>query len=279
MPAADRSVVPAILVSCLILLVAAGPAAAQQMPTVSPAPAIPEFLPRADFHISVDRLIRSLTPHQKLADERFSWGSHFGGSFDPVDYVAGRATVTIDYQAVMGSEFRPFDLNQGVYFLEASISGRASARTEAAVIFHHVSRHISDRPKPFSVAWNVLGGRFLHQVAAGSTTVDLAVEGGRVVQYSYVDYTWLGEANLQVRHQINNHAGLFALGTGQLFAVDTIVAGRGGQAGGRLEAGIRVKGRGGVMEIFAGYEKRVDADPVDRLPQRWGLAGVRLLSR
>ncbi len=279
MPAADRSVVPAVLVSCLILLVAAGRAAAQQMPTVSPAPAIPEFLPRADFHMSVERLIRSLTPQQKLVDERFSWGSHFGGSFDLVDYVAGRGTVTIDYQAVMGSEFRPFDLNQGVYFLEASISGRASARTEAAVIFHHVSRHISDRPKPFSVAWNVLGGRFLHQAAAGRTTVDLAVEGGRVVQYSYVDYTWLGEANLQVRHQINNHAGLFALGTGQLFGVDTIVAGRGRQAGGRLEAGIRVKGRGGVMEIFAGYEKRVDADPVDRLPQRWGLAGVRLLSR
>ena len=279
MPATRRSVVPAILVSCLILLVDAGPAAAQQMPTVSPAPAIPEFLQRADFHVSVDRLIRSLTAQQRLVDQRFSWGSHFGGSFDIVDYVAGRATLTIDYQAVMGSEYRPFDLNQGIYFLEASISGRAGARTEAAVIFHHVSRHISDRPKPFSVAWNVLGGRLLHQVAAGSTTVDLAVEGGRVVQYSYVDYTWLGEGNLQVRHQINSHAGLFALGTGQLFAVDEIVAGRGRQAGGRLEAGIRVKGRGGVMEIFAGYEKRVDADPVDRLPQRWGLAGVRLLSR
>ena len=279
MPATRRSVVPAIRVSCLILLVAAGPAAAQQMPTVSPAPAIPEFLPRADFYMSVDRLIRSLTPQQKLVDQRFSWASHFGGSFDLVDYVVGRGTVTIDYQAVMGSEFRPFDLNQGIYFLEASISGRASAGTEAAVIFHHVSRHISDRPKPFSVAWNLLGGRLLHQVAAGSTTVDLAVEGGRVVQYSYVDYTWLGEVNFQVRHQINSHAGLFAHGTGQLFAVDKIVAGRGRQAGGRLEAGIRVKGRGGVMEIFAGYEKRVDADPLDRLPQRWGIAGVRLLSR
>ena len=142
-----------------------------------------------------------------------------------------------------------------------------------------MSRHISDRPKPFAVAWNVLGGRLLHQVAAGSTTVDLAVEGGRVVQHSYVDYTWLGEVNLQVRHPINSHVGLFAHGTGQLFAVDKIVAGRGSQAGGRIEAGIRLNGRGGVMEIFAGYEKRVDADPLDRLPQRWGLAGLRLLSR
>src|SRR6185503_21064083 len=100
---------------------------------------------------------------------------------------------------------------------------------------------------PFAVAWNMLGGRVLHQVAAGSTTVDLAFEGGRVVQRSYVDYTWLGEANLQVRHQINAHAGVFARGTGQVFTVDKIVAGRGRQAGGRVEGGIRVKGRGAVM--------------------------------
>ena len=279
MPATGRSLVPSILVSCLILLVAAGPAAAQQQPTVSPAPAIPEFLSRYDFHMSVDRLMRSLTPQQKLVDERFSWDAHFGGSFDLVDYVVGRGTVTIDYQAVMGSEFRPFDPNQGNYVLEASISERATAATEAAVIFHHVSRHISDRPKPFAVAWNMLGGRLLHQVTAGSTTIDMAFEGGRVVQRSYVDYTWLGEANLQVRHQINSHAGVFAHGTGQVFTVDKIVAGRGRQAGGRVEVGIRVKGRGGVMEIFGGYEKRVDADPLDRLQQRWGIAGLRLLSR
>ena len=279
MSATDRSVVPSIFISCLIVLVAAGPVAAQRQPTVSPAPAIPEFLPRYDFHMSVDRLMRSLTPQQKLFDERFSWDAHFGGSFDLVDYVVGRATVTMDYQAVMGSEFRPFDPNQGNYILEASISGRASAATEAAVIFHHVSRHISDRPKLFAVAWNLLGGRLLHQAAAGRTTVDLALEGGRVVQRSYVDYTWLGEVNLQVRHPINSRAGVFAHGTGQAFIVDTIVAGRARQAGGRVEAGIRLKGRGGVMEIFAGYEKRVDADTLDRLQQRWGLAGLRLLSR
>jgi hypothetical protein len=51
------------------------------------------------------------------------------------------------------------------------------------------------------------------------------------------------------------------------------------QGAGRIEAGIRLNGRGGVMEIFAGYEKRVDADVLDRLQQRWGIAGLRLLSR
>jgi hypothetical protein len=67
--------------------------------------------------------------------------------------------------------------------------------------------------------------------------------------------------------------------TGQLFAVDEKVGLRGPQGGGRIDAGIRLNGRGGVMEIFAGYEKRVDAFPLDRVPQRWGIAGLRLLSR
>jgi hypothetical protein len=279
MPATGRSIVPAVLVAYLVLLVAAGRVAAQQQPTVSPAPAAPEFLPRYDFHMSVDRLMRSLTPQQKLVDERFSWDSHYGGSFDLVDYVVGRATVTADYQAVMGSEFRPFDPNQGNYILEASVSGRSSRATEAAVIFHHVSRHISDRPKTFAVAWNLLGGRLLHRVTAGSTTLDVALEGGRVVQRSYVDYLWLGELNLLLRRTLNSQVGVFAHGTGLLYSVDKIVVRRGTQAGGRLEAGIRLNGRGGAMEIFAGYEKRVDAHPLDRLQQRWGVAGLRLLSR
>jgi hypothetical protein len=33
------------------------------------------------------------------------------------------------------------------------------------------------------------------------------------------------------------------------------------------------------MELFAGIEKRFDADPLDRQPQHWVLAGFRLLSR
>lgn len=279
MPAVDRSLVCPILSACLLLVATAGPVAAQPQPIVAPAPAAPEFLTRFDFHLSIDRLLRSLTPQQKLIDERFSWDSHYGGSFDLVDYVIGRATVTMDYQAVMGSEFRPFDPNQGNYILEASLSGRSSAATEAAVIFHHVSRHLSDRPKTFAVAWNLLGGRFLHHVAARGTTLDIALEGGRVVQRSYVDYLWLAELNLLVRRPLNNYVGLFARGNGKLFAVDQAVVPRGTQSGGRIEAGIRLNGRGGVMEIFAGYEKRVDADPLDRLPVRWGVAGLRLLSR
>jgi hypothetical protein len=278
MPADRRSLIRTFFAT-LVFLAAAGRAGAQQQPIAAPAPNQPEFLPRFDFHLTIDRLMRSLTPQQQLADRRFSWDSHYGGSFDLVDYVAGRATITADYQAVLGNEFRPFDPNQANYVLEASLSGRSSDQAETAVIFHHVSRHISDRPKTFAVAWNLLGGRFLHHAAAGMTTVDIAIEGGRVVQRSYVDYAWLAGGQFQVRHALNAHAGLFLHGDGKLFLVDKSEIGRSRQAGGRVEAGIRVNGRGGVMELFAGYEKRPDAHPLDRLSQRWSLVGLRLLSR
>ena len=269
---------PALLAACLTLLLTL-PAAAQQQPIVAPAPRIPEFLPRYDFHMSVERLGRSQTPQEALLDQRFSWDSHFGGSFDLLDYVFGRAAVLVDYQAVMGSEYRPFDPNQGNYTLEASLSGRVNHATEIAAIFHHVSRHISDRPKPFAVAWNELGARVLHRRSFGSATADVNLEGGHVVQHSYVDYTWVGELSVLVRRPVNERVGLFGHGTGQFFAVDDSVPQRGTQGGALLEAGVRLNGRGGAVEIFAGYEKRVDADPLDRQPQRWAVVGFRLLSK
>jgi hypothetical protein len=269
-----------VLAACLALAFAARAAAQPPQPIVAPAPAAPEFLTRYDFHLSIASLMPGTpTPAPPVPDQRFSWDSRFGGSFDFADLVVARLGVIVDYQAVMGSEYRPFDPNQGNYTLEGFVSARLAPDTEVAGIFHHVSRHLSDRPKPFAVAYNEVGARVMRRQTVGSTTVDLDVEGGRAVQHSYVDYTWLGEAQLLVRHPINEKVAAFAHGVGQAFATDELVANRGAQAGGLIEAGVRVTGRSGALEIFAGYEKRVDADPLDRLSQRWGLLGFRLLSR
>jgi hypothetical protein len=268
------------LAACFAFVFAAHAAAQPSQPIVAAPPAAPEFMSRYDFHLSIARLVTSapdLVP--AVPDQRFSWDSHFGGSFDFADLVVGRLGVTVDYQAVMGSEYRPFDPNQGSYILEGFISARVAPDTEVAGIFHHVSRHLSDRPKAFAVAYNEVGGRLMRRQTFGTTTVDVDLEGGRAVQHSYVDYTWLGELQLLVRHPVDQRLGVFAHGVGQAFAVNELVAKRGAQAGGLIEAGVRITGRGGALEIFAGYEKRVDADPLDRLSQRWGLVGFRLLSR
>jgi len=271
---------PAVLAISFALVFAAGAAAQSTQPIVAPAPASPEFLTRYDFHLSIARLITSTpTPAPSTPNEQFSWDSHYGGSFDFADLVVARLGVALDYQAVMGSEYRPFDPNQANYTLEGFISARVAPDTEIAGIFHHVSRHLSDRPKAFAVAYNQVGARVMRRQTFGTTTLDIDLEGGRAVQHSYVDYTWLGELQLLVRHPVSERLGLFAHGSGQAFAVDELVAKRGAQAGVLLEAGVRVNGRAGALEIFAGYEKRVDADPLDRLSQRWGLVGFRLLSK
>jgi hypothetical protein len=46
-----------------------------------------------------------------------------------------------------------------------------------------------------------------------------------------------------------------------------------------VEAGVRINGRAGAIELFAGVERRVDADPIERLSRRWGIWGFRLLSK
>jgi hypothetical protein len=242
-------------------------------PVTAPAPSQPEFLPRYTFHMSAYELL-----HEDDAAQRFSWDAHFGGSFDLVDYVGGRISLTADYQAVLGSEFRSFDPNQGNYILEASASGRAGGAEIAAVI-HHVSRHLSDRPKRPAIAWNTLGGRVLGRLSRGATTVDIAADFGRVVQSSFVDYTWIGTAELLVRHDVAAHVGVFAHAAGELYGVDGTQSGRGSQRGGMAEAGVRLGGPGGALEVFAGVERRIDAYPLERVPKHWGLAGLRLISR
>jgi hypothetical protein len=258
----------AALAACLMLTV--GGMARAQSP--APAPGAAEFFSRSEFHLAANSLVLG------TEDERFSWDAYFGGDLDVVDYIKGRASVLVDYHPVLGSEYRPFDPNQAYYVLEASSSYRVG-ETEIAGVFHHVSRHLSDRPKPFAVAWNVLGARVMRRVEGGRMTVDARVDLGAIVQHSFVDYQWTADTDVMVRSAISPRLGVFVHGSGEVFGVDGSDPARGTQTGGRLEAGVRVNGRGGAIELFAGVERRVDADPLDRLPQRWALAGFRLLSR
>jgi hypothetical protein len=284
-----------LMVACLLLALAVD--AAAQPPVVAPPPATPEFFSRFDFHLTAAWLGEStpasstppptslvvgpLSPAaaaQYAADHRYSFDTHWGGSLDFVDYVVGRTSFIIDYEALIGDEFRLFDPNQAVYTLEAASSARVGDG-EIVAIFHHVSRHLSDRANKQAVAWNAAGVRALKQYSRQNTTLDVDAELTRVVAKAFVDYNWIGELNLSVRRPVNEHLSVFAQGSAKLFTVDGTVPNRGTQTGGVAEAGIRLKGTGGVLELFAGFEKRVDAYELERASRRWMLAGFRLLSR
>ncbi len=236
---------------------------------VEPPPA-PDILTHADFHLSAMVL--------GSGDDRFSWDTHWGGEVDLFDYVAGRVTFYGDYQALLGNELQPFDPNQGNYTLTISSSARVK-ESEVALVFNHVSRHLGDRPKTFGIAWNVLGARWLQAFKRWDTNFELRGDAGSVIQNAYVDYTWIAGADLKATGRVNDRVNAYVRVNGELTGVDFSVAGRSTQKAGGLEAGIRFEARGGLLELFLGFAQVIDADPIDRQSERWGLAGFRLMNR
>lgn len=235
------------------------------------APTSPQFLSRYDFHLAAAWL-GSNDP------TFFMWDTHWGGDFDLVDYVRGRFGLLADYQAILGDQFRPFDPNQGNYTLEFSSSYRLG-RTEVAGVFHHVSRHLSDRPKRGAVAMNAAELRLLRRFDIGAnTTIDGKLEAGKVVARAYVDYEWIGKLDLTARRRLKGIASGYGRMLGELYVTDVDVARRPNQTGGRVELGVRLKGNGGALDLFAGWERMVDADLFDRRPRIWPFAGFRLVN-
>ena len=257
----------AVAAAGLVLLVVSR--AEAQQPVADP-PATPQFMPRYDFHLEAARL--------NSGDDRFSWDTHFGGEFDLVDYVHGRTTFIADYEAVLGSEFRAFDPNQGNYTLAAASSVRIGG-TEFVGVLHHVSRHLSDRPKRLAIAWNDLDAVVLQHLSLDGTTVDIRAGAGKIIAQAFVDYAWTATASVLVRRPVTPRFGVFGRASGEAFGIDPALSARGQQRGGRVEGGIRLSGEGGALELFAGYERTVDADPYDRLPLQWAFAGFRLVNK
>ncbi|HUR35695.1 MAG TPA: hypothetical protein VM032_17950 [Vicinamibacterales bacterium] len=260
----------AALTACLS--VAAGSAAFAQNPhPLAEAPAVAEFMPRFDWKMSA-----ALLAHP---DPRFTWDTHWAGDLDLFRYPRGRASFLADYQALLGSQFRPFDPYQGNYLLEASGSVFAG-RTEIAGVLSHISRHLGDRPKRIAVAENSLGPRLMRRLGSNEGALDVRIDVRKVIARAYDDYTWIEELELVGRRQVTRRAGIYLRGYGQLIQVDPAVAGRSQQRGGRVEAGVRLQGLspgGAAMELFGGGEQVIDADPLDRLPRRWAYVGFRLL--
>jgi len=250
----------------------ASEALAQYPQPLPEAPTQVQFLPRYDFHLAAAGLASG-------DPSRFQWDTHWGGDFDLVDYVTGRFGFLADYQTILGNELRAFDPIQGNYTLEFSGSHRLG-KTEVAVVFHHVSRHLSDRPKLPAVAMNALELRALrHFRVRDATTLDLKAEVGHTTARAYVDYTWIGKLDLTIRRRLRGVAGAYGRVLAEGYATDPDVAGRNGvQRGGRVELGVRLRGGRGAMDLFAGWERMIDADLFDRQPRSWGFAGFRLVN-
>jgi hypothetical protein len=229
------------------------------------------FMNRYDFQISMAKL--------SSRDPRFDWIGRVGGDIDLVDYVKGRTSLFAEYEVVMGNELRPFDPNQGNYTFDGSTSWRLG-KTELAAVFHHLSRHLSDRPKTQAVAMNSVEGMIRRRFEYAQTTFDARAGAGKVVERAFLDYTWRAYGDLAVRHRITQSAGWFGKTKVEALGVDLAIAGRNhSQSGGRIETGLRLEGSRGAVELFGGWEHMADAYPLERLGKSWAFIGFRLGSR
>jgi hypothetical protein len=257
---------------CLCLLAGAAAPASAQVPAPAPPPAhAPAFLTRTDFSFLGATFI---TP-----DPRFTYDGRLTGDLDVIDYGVGRTNLLVDYEAVIGSERRRFDVNHGNYTIAMSTSLRTRP-VEVAVIFHHVSRHLSDRSNPMAISWNVIGVRAERRFTlAGGSTIDAAFDTGKVTQPAFIDYRWISNLHLNARRPVNSRVAMFASAAGELIGVNRETAGRERQCGARGEAGFHFTGEKGAFELFAGYERRIDAFPTERTRGRFFTLGFRILTK
>jgi hypothetical protein len=251
----------------LVLAAAATPVAAQTAPP--PPSSGVEFLSRFAFNVSMEHLFSE--------EERYVWDANWGGDLDIVDYGVGRFNFVANYQTILGSEFRAFDPTQGNYTLEGSLSARLPA-LEVAGVFHHVSRHLSDRPKRFPVDWNMIGARVGGRLTQGRLGLTGRADIRGVVQKSLVDYRWELDAALRARVGLSPRVAIVAGGDVRVLGVDG-TRGRGTQHGFRGEGGVRLDGGGAAVDLFVAAERRIDPYQLEFSTITWMTAGFRISSR
>jgi hypothetical protein len=241
-----------------------------QIASTAPGPAVsaPGALSRFRFHLGAVRVT--------VDDPRFRWDADLGGDIDLVDWGGGRVTFLANYEVVLGDERRAFEPVHGNYTLDLSGSVRTTYG-EFMGLFHHVSRHLSDRSKPEPVDWNMVGVRFMTPFSRGRLSATGAAHALWTVQHSFVDYDAEYGVEGRLDYELGGRRTVFTGGALHLFKTDPSVGGRERQAGARLEGGVRLAGRAAAVELIAAVERRVDDDPLRFSVRPWGFFGFRLV--
>ncbi len=237
-------------------------------PASQPAPSEVRWLSDYHFHLSADSI--------RSDDSRFNWDGRFGGDVDLVDSRHGRLNFVADYSVVIGSEIRPIDPNQSAYHLGFLVGFRWGT-SEISANYDHISRHLSDRANRTAVAWNDAGITASAHRHAGRVRATVTGYAAKVVQASFVDYTWQFDARVDASYAAAPRVSLIGRANIAPTLVDPSIAGRGTQTAGRIEAAVRLRGTAASLELFAAWEKRLDPSPLERGTRGWGLLGFRLI--
>ena len=254
----------AVWAALLITIAGAGRATAQ------PAPDPPKLFTRAALAFDWAGLV--------TADPRFTWDSRVRVDVDVLDTRRWRLAFAVDYEAIIGGERRMFDLNQGNYEFDGTAS-RRFGEVEIGVLTRHVSRHLVDRENPGTISWNLAGAKAWHTRRIGQSLVSGEIEFGWAMQQGFVDYQWTSELDLLWRYPFSDRLEWVGRGEGGVIGTMDEPGGRPRICGGRLEGALRINGHAAAIEVFAAYERRMDAFPTDRFRVRFTAIGFRLVSK
>ncbi len=237
------------------------------VPVVTSAQSAIEIFPRAAFWMDAE--------HLRTDQLRFKWDANFHGEVDLIGWRnGGRFTFLANYEVVLGDELRRFDPNQGNYTLDGAITQRV-AGLDLSLVFHHISRHLSDRPKTPAVDWNMLGGRVGKTLTAGSLSAVGHIGYFEVLQRSRNDYERELEGAAHVRYVVRSPVDVISSVVFRVVGVDGSL-GRGTQSNVRAEGGISLTGRSGhAIELFLAAEHRLDPYPIEFGTINWVSAGFR----
>lgn len=245
-------------------------AAAAQVPRLLVPAASTDFLSRFDYLLAIETLSGD--------DPQFQWDADFCGEFDIVGGPRGRVSALFNYEAILGEELQPFDPNQGNYAIEL-VGGGRWGRAEAAVVFHHTSRHLGDRAKTFGIAWNHLGAQVTWTEVGDRQAWQVQGRLVKTVMADGVDYVLDASGNVLYERDLRPRLAVVARASAIARTIEeTPFHPAETQLGGRAEVALRVRGGAAHLEFHAGVERRVEAAIFTRGTKTWALMGLRVMS-
>jgi len=216
----------------------------------SPAAAETVLLPDVSVHL--------LAAHYAPVDTDFRWVGWIGGGAGLVEVGGVTAYFTADVETIIGNARRTFDANQANYHLEVGARRRLGERHEAAIVFHHVSRHVVDRAKAEAVDWNLLGVRVSGE-RPGRVPFAYTASLGRTTLASLVGYRWEAAGRLDATIVGGEKAEVYVAGDARyVTALRSAAFPRGNFLDRSAEGGVRWRRGGRRLETFAAWQRRHD---------------------
>ena len=227
-----------------------------------------EFLPALDFHLSANALALATD------DQRFTWDALLRRRRGPLRLrrrppvdprrLPRRARRRIPPLRSQPGLLRRSKCRRSYRLGETEIAGVVPSRVAASQRSAEAVRDRLERR-----AARACCARVDSATASRSTC---APTPAAIVQHAYVDYSWTADVDLDAPARTSTRAsGVFAHGSGETVhgrsATCPTAARRRAAAS---KAGVRIDGRAGALELFAGGERRLDADPLDRADAQLG---------